>query len=68
VTNYYGAPVPIDAFDHLNGGIDPDGACLLVRVGLPTDSRSPRRESSNRGFVFPSASQPARLDLEGFGR
>jgi hypothetical protein len=24
VTNYYGRPVPIDAFDHLNGLIDPD--------------------------------------------
>jgi hypothetical protein len=24
VTNYYGGPVPIDAFDHLNGAIDPE--------------------------------------------
>ena len=24
VTNYYGAPVPIDAFDHLDGVIDPE--------------------------------------------
>src|SRR6185295_10832263 len=24
VTNYYGAPVPIDASDHLNGVIDPE--------------------------------------------
>jgi hypothetical protein len=24
VTNYYGRPVPIDAFDHLNGVIDPE--------------------------------------------
>jgi len=24
VTNYYGASVPIDAFDHLNGSIDPE--------------------------------------------
>ena len=24
VTNYYGGPVPIDAFDHLNGVIDPE--------------------------------------------
>lgn len=24
VTNYYGAPVAIDAFDHLNGAIDPE--------------------------------------------
>ena len=24
VTNYYGGPVPIDTFDHLNGAIDPE--------------------------------------------